>query len=131
MRPVQGKMADKRLGIEVASLRQSFWTSPRATVGLPHVDGQRQKRPHDWRDTAENFITPVIGAGDIKAAFDNAKVKTLIAALRARNTHRLISAMLVEMLSLQVQPSFEHLEFTSWVPWTKCIRQGGVESTLS
>ena len=39
--------------------------------------------------------------------------------------------MLVEMLSLHVQPTFENLEFTSWVPWTKCIRQGGVESTFS
>ena len=89
-------------------------------------------RAYDWRDAIEHFITPVIGAGDIKAAFDNAEVKTFIAALRARKTHpRLISAMLVEMLSLQVQPSSEQLEFTSWVPWTKCIRQGGVESTFS
>ena len=89
-------------------------------------------RVYDWRDTIDNFITPVIGAGDIKAAFDNATVKTLIAALRARKTHpRLIVAVSVEMLSLQVQPTFENLEFTSWVPWTKCIRQGGVESTFT
>ena len=35
MRPVQGKMSDKRLGIEVASLRQSLWIIPVEIFGRP------------------------------------------------------------------------------------------------
>ena len=55
MRPVQGKMADKRLGIEVASLTQSLWRSPGETVGLPHVD---ETRPSETTDSIYVGLTP-------------------------------------------------------------------------
>ena len=38
MRPLHGKMSEKRLGIEVASLRQSLWRIPGEIVGLPRLD---------------------------------------------------------------------------------------------
>ena len=57
MRPVQGKMSDKRLGIEVASLRQSLWRIPGEIVGLPGLD---EKRPEETTDSIRWIDTDIM-----------------------------------------------------------------------
>ena len=76
MRPVQGKMADKRLGIEVASLRQSLWRSPGETVGLPNLD---EKRPSDTTDSIRWIDTDIMLADPLTKAMTGEK---LIEAMR-------------------------------------------------
>ena len=76
MRPVQGKMADKRLGIEVASLRQGLWRSPGETVGLPHID---EKRPTETTDSIRWIDTDIMLADPLTKAMTGEK---LIEAMR-------------------------------------------------
>ena len=62
MRPVQGKMPDKQLGIEVASLRQSLWRIPGEIVGLPGLDEKRPEETTDsiwWIDTDIMLADPL------------------------------------------------------------------------
>ena len=54
-RPVQAKMQDKRLGIEVASMRQSLWRRPGGDRTDPRTMEQRPTKTTDtvlWIDTA-------------------------------------------------------------------------------
>ena len=76
MRPVHGKMAAKRLGIEVASLRQSLWRSPGETVGVPHID---EKRPTETTDSIHWIDTDIMLADPLTKAMTGEK---LIEAMR-------------------------------------------------
>lgn len=51
--------------------------------------------------------------------------------LQASSLHpRLIAALLSESADLNCQPEFQGLGLETEVPFTRCIRQGGVESTF-
>ena len=70
MRPVQGKMSDKRLGIEVASLRQSLWRIPGETVGLPGLD---EKRPEETTDSIRWIDTDIMLADPLAKSMTSDK----------------------------------------------------------
>ena len=50
-RPVQGKTTDKRLGIEIAALRQNLWRVPGQLVGMPWLD---EDKPEDTTDSCRS-----------------------------------------------------------------------------
>ena len=54
---VQGKTTDKRLGIEVAALRQSLWRVPGQAFGLPFWD---ETKPGDTTDSCRWIDTSVM-----------------------------------------------------------------------
>ena len=57
LRPVQGKTTDKRLGIEVAALRQNLWRVPGQLVGMPWLD---EDKPEDTTDSSRWIDTSVM-----------------------------------------------------------------------
>ena len=70
-----------------------------------------------------------ITLGDIKAAFDHARICVLVDALRARRMPpALIAAIVSEHRRLRARPIFQNIDFgEETVDWTKSIRQGGIE----
>ena len=60
--PVMAKMADKRLSIEFASMRQSLWRERGEKVGDPTVQDEMPKHPTDkvrWIDTDVMLADPL------------------------------------------------------------------------
>jgi len=67
LRPVMSKMTDKRLSIEIASLRQSLWRTPGMPVGNPEFEDERPKETTDiirWIDTDVMLADPLTKAMD-------------------------------------------------------------------
>eukprot|EP00971_Amphidinium_carterae_P352490 6492618-Amphidinium_carterae.1 len=66
-RPVMAKMADKRLAIEVASLRQNLWRIPGDPKGDPYLEDERPSNATDlvfWIDTDVMIADPLTKAMD-------------------------------------------------------------------
>ena len=59
-RPVLGKIADKRLAIEIAALQQSLWRKPGELIGRPELE---EKRPDETTDSARWIDTAVMTVG--------------------------------------------------------------------
>ena len=62
MKPVASKITDKRLSIEIASLRQSLWRKPGQSSGDPIYDDTRPKVTTDyvrWIDTDVMIADPL------------------------------------------------------------------------
>ena len=71
------KHADKRLSLEVASMRQSLWRKPGSPKGDPHMDDEMPKEPTDivrWVDTdvmIADPMTKVMEPDKLHTALDN------------------------------------------------------------
>ena len=70
--PVQGKSQDKRLGIEIASLRQSIWRKPGEIVGLPHLE---EKKPADTTDSIRWIDTDIMLADPLTKTMSASKLE--------------------------------------------------------
>ena len=61
-RLILGKIQDKRLGIELAAMRQSLWRSPGKSKGDPRMDDERSENVTDvvlWVDTDVMLADPL------------------------------------------------------------------------
>ena len=74
-RPVFVKMADKRLSIEIASLRQNLWREPGESVGSPQL---KDEIPEGATDSVRWIDTDVLMAGPLTKTMEPVKmVETL------------------------------------------------------
>ena len=84
-------------------------------------------RGMEWHEQVPIFLF----GGDILAAFDNLHPEVAIKGLQAARLHpRLIAAIAAESVGLQCSPNFQGVHLEHAIPFTRCIRQGGVESTI-
>ena len=72
-RPVLGKIQDKRLGIELAAMRQSLWRTPGTAKGDPRMDDEKPTDVTDivyWVDTDVMLADPLTKKMDAKKMWD-------------------------------------------------------------
>ena len=83
---------------------------------------------HEWR----GHLQVHVAQGDIECAFDNAGIRLLADALKARRVPPcLVAAIIQECCFLRVLPTFFGINFDDLeVRWSRCIRQGGVEGPM-
>ena len=74
-RPVMAKVSDKRLGIEIAALRQSLWRKPGQRAGEPHVEDEK---PSDATDVVRWIDTDVMLADPLTKAMEADKLMTAL-----------------------------------------------------
>ena len=75
MRPAQAKMADKRLSIEIAAMRQSLWREPGQETGNPAYE---DKMPEIRTDYVRWVDTDVMIADPLTKAMDPSKMQTAL-----------------------------------------------------
>ena len=77
MRPTQAKLTDKRIMLDVASMRQSLWRKPGERIGDPHYSDEMPKGATDsvrWIDTDVMIADPLTKAMEpdkLMAALDS------------------------------------------------------------
>ena len=100
------------------------------SLGTRHITTTLQhlmSRGWEWQNQAPIFVFN----GDIFAAFDDMRPETIAEALQAAQLHpRLVAALLQETIGLQCAPEFAGVTLDERVPFTKCARQGAVESAF-
>lgn len=69
-------------------------------------------------------------SGDVLLAFDNMSGEVMCAAMSAAGIHtHLIAAFLVESVDLLVSASISGVQSSGGIRFSKCARQGGIESS--
>ena len=81
-----------------------------------------------WNNTERVLIFN----GDIASAFDHLSPQLMAKAMAAAKVHpKLVAAMVYENLFLECHPDFQGISLEHGVPFTKCARQGGMESAYA